>query len=130
MKLRHRQLVGIGAVTMLIFFTFIWSFSVLSAFGADATKSNGRYEIRAIGDDIAQGIGEVRKVNTSGQQGNIFIFEEYHNSRVGQLQIATMLLRLHDRYRLKRIGLEGALQSPRPLDGAWFHNAGGPETRG
>jgi hypothetical protein len=57
------------------------------------------------------------------------VFEEYHTSRVGQLQISVMLLRMHERYRLRLIGLEGAFQRPRPLDATWFHKVGGAATQ-
>jgi hypothetical protein len=37
-----------------------------------------------------------------------------------------MLLRLHDQYDVRKVGLEGALQSARPLSAQWFRTAGGP----
>ena len=40
-----------------------------------------------------------------------------------------MLLRLHDRHGLQKIGLEGAIQSPRPEDGSWFHTMGGDDAK-
>jgi hypothetical protein len=64
---------------------------------------------------------------SAGDKAPVFIFEEFHTSRIGQLQIAVMLLRLHDKYGLKKIGLEGAIHSGRPLDAAWFRNMGGPQ---
>jgi hypothetical protein len=70
----------------------------------------------------------VQKAVSAGQAGPIFIFEEFHTSRIGQLQIAVMLLRLHDKYGLKKIGLEGAINSGRPLDAAWFHKMGGQQS--
>jgi hypothetical protein len=40
-----------------------------------------------------------------------------------------MLLRLHEKYGLEVIGLEGTPQRDRPLDAAWFHDAGGAAAR-
>lgn len=82
-----------------------------------------------IARDIAKGIGTVRQVVSEGKKGPVFIFEEYHTSRVGQLQIGVMLLRLHDRHKMRVIGLEGAFQSRRPLDAKWFRAMGGAEAQ-
>lgn len=77
-------------------------------------------------NDVAAGVGSVQKVVASGTSGGpLFIFEEFHTSKVGRLQTAVMLLRLHDKYGLKKIGLEGAIFSNGRLDGAWFHGMGG-----
>lgn len=78
-----------------------------------------------IGGTVAGGIGRVGDVWASGSKGTVFVFEEFHTSRVGQLQIAAMILRLHDKYDVRKIGLEGAIQSSRPLNAKWFHHAGG-----
>lgn len=86
-----------------------------------ATQAN----IGNVASEVATGVGEVRKIASEGTGGPLFVFEEFHTSRVGQLQIAVMLLRLHDRHGLRIIGLEGHLQSVKPLDVNWFHTAGG-----
>jgi len=80
--------------------------------------------------EIAKGVGEVRETDPDGSKGTVFVFEEYHTSRLGQLEIAVMLLRLHDEHNLRLIGLEGAVQSARALDASWFHNAGGAAAAG
>lgn len=74
--------------------------------------------------DISAGVGAVQRSVLEGAKGPVVVFEEYHTSRVGQLQIAVMLLRLYERHGLRVIGLEGAFQRPQPLDAAWFHQAG------
>lgn len=78
-----------------------------------------------IAKEIVKEVGSVQKTSASGEQGPLFVFEEFHTSRVGQVQIATMLLRLHDKYGLKKVGLEGAMYSGRPLNASWFRNMGG-----
>src|SRR6267143_6012150 len=80
-----------------------------------------------VANEITNGVGTVQKTVATGEKGPIFIFEEFHTSRIGQLQIAVMLLRLHEKYGLKRIGLEGAIKSSRPLDASWFRSMGGDE---
>jgi hypothetical protein len=75
--------------------------------------------------EIAQDVGEVQQSIPQGTKGPVLVFEEYHTSRVGQLQIGVMLLRLYERHGLRLIGLEGAFQRPQPLDATWFHKAGG-----
>src|ERR1017187_4142386 len=74
---------------------------------------------------VAKGVGTVGSAWNEGGKGTVFVFEEFHTSRVGQLQIAAMLLRQHDRQGVRKIGLEGAIQSARPIDATWYHNAAG-----
>lgn len=87
-----------------------------------------RLNVTNVANEITPGVGTVGKTAT-GETGQVFVFEEFHTSRVGQLQIAVMLLRLHDRYGVNKVGLEGMLQRSHPLDGSWFHNAGGYDAR-
>ena len=82
-------------------------------------------DVVATAREAADGVGAVLKTNSNGNKGHIFVFEEFHTSRIGQLQIAAMLVRLHDKYGLKRIGLEGKVQSSPALDAAWYRSAGG-----
>lgn len=82
--------------------------------------------VAEIAKEISKDTGEVRQVNAAGAKGPFFVFEEFHTSRPGRVQSAVMLLRLYRKYGLKTIGLEGAFQSDKPLDGTWFHKAGGP----
>lgn len=81
--------------------------------------------------DVAKNIGTVQKVFPDGKRGPIFVFEEVHTSRIGQLQIAAMLVRLHDHYGVKNIALEGSIWSGRSMAPGWYQNAagGGAEER-
>jgi hypothetical protein len=88
-----------------------------------------RLDVVKVATEIAKGVGTVGRKVSTGTTGPVFVFEENHAAKVGQLQIAVMLVRLHDRHGLRTVGLEGALQSPRPLAGQWFHNAGGPSAK-
>ena len=78
-----------------------------------------------IAKEIVVDVGTIGETYTAGKRGPVFVFEENHTARAGQLQIAVMMLRLHDHFGLKEIALEGMIQRPRPLDGSWFHQAGG-----
>jgi len=51
----------------------------------------------------------------------ILIFEEIHISRIGQIEIALMLTRLHNRYNVNTVALEGAFTRDSALDVEWFH---------
>jgi len=73
---------------------------------------------------VAQEVGLVGKA-VVGPRGPVYVFEEFHTSRVGQLQIAIMFLRLYDRHGLRVLGQEGVLQRPEPLNATWFHKMGG-----
>jgi len=51
----------------------------------------------------------------------VVIFEERHDSRAGQVEIAIMLNRLYHKYGLRHLALEGAvLERPTP-NAQWFH---------
>jgi hypothetical protein len=84
----------------------------------------------AVAQEISSGVGTVLKTSTAGTRGPIFVFEEVHTSRIGQLQIATMLLRLHDRHSVKTIGLEGSVWTGRPLQGTWYQGIDKNQARG
>lgn len=90
---------------------------------------DSRINVEAAAHDISIDVGNVGKISTDGRKGTVFVFEEYHTSRVGQLQIAIMLLRLRDKYGLRMVALEGAVQAPRPLPAQWFHTMGGETAR-
>src|SRR5262245_6616071 len=101
--------------------------STLFAFHSDsASLQETTAEIAA---SATQGVGNVQSAWSAGTKGTVFVIEEFHTSRVGRLQTGIMLLRLHDRYQTRRIGLEGAMQSAKPIDATWFHNAGGTQAR-
>ena len=84
-----------------------------------------RTDVAEIAKNITAEAGKVGDTYAGGSTGPVFVFEEYHTSRIGQLQIAIMLNRLRGEFGLREIGLEGMIQRRRPLDGTWFHHAGG-----
>ena len=88
------------------------------------TSGNG---IAAVAARIADRVGIVTATSNDGSLPAVFVFEEYHNSRIGQLEIAVMLHRLRERHGIRSVGLEGAYQSPDDLDATWFHRLGGAE---
>jgi hypothetical protein len=51
------------------------------------------------------------------------VLEERHNSRLGQVQHAITLLRLHDKYGMSNIALEGYLKDDVPIHTDWFGRA-------
>jgi len=101
-------LFGVGVASLL-----------MSAACTTQPKIDVAEAVKAISDKV----GSVQQVQPEGRGGPIFVFEEFHTSLPGQVQIATMLSRLHDKYGVKTIGLEGAFQAPKPLDADYFHNS-------
>ncbi len=80
-------------------------------------------DVEAIARDVSQGVGDVSR-GTKGTKGApILIMEEIHTSRAGQIQHAIMLVRLHDRYGLKNIALEGYLKERPEIKTDWFTDA-------
>jgi hypothetical protein len=83
-------------------------------------------DVSSVANALAEGgVGNVVKKSSEGTKGTVIVFEEFHTSRIGQLEIATMLVRLHDKYGMKKIGLEGKVQTSPVLNPAWYRNAGG-----
>jgi hypothetical protein len=99
--------------------------ALLAALGCESSSPAPKVNASAAARAISDGVGVVQKTSDNGSKGPVFVFEEVHTSRIGQLQIAIMLLRLHDKYGLKRIGLEGGIWSGRPLDSTWYQNVDG-----
>ena len=79
--------------------------------------------------EIAKNAGVVVKSTLQGKYGPVYVFEEYHNARIGQIQIATMLTRLYHSKNLRTVGLEGAVQGPAPLPTEKFLATADPATR-
>jgi len=52
----------------------------------------------------------------------VFVFEESHDSRISQIEIALMFARLHTKFGVNTIALEGAFRDEGMLDSKWFHN--------
>jgi hypothetical protein len=85
--------------------------------------SSGSQSAEQIARNAAAGVGTIT-LSSSGTTGiPVIVLEERHNSRVGQLQHTITLVRLHDKYGLKEIVLEGYLKERPPIDTAWFIKA-------
>jgi len=83
-------------------------------------------DLRRAAEVVANGVGDIGKIKTGDRsRGPVFVFDENHISRAGQIEIAVMLLRLHEKFGLIAIGLEGFIKSNKALDGSWFHGSGG-----
>ncbi|MEW6092997.1 MAG: hypothetical protein AB1531_03430 [Chloroflexota bacterium] len=72
-------------------------------------------------EKVAEDVGAVMTVVDGDPSTILFIFEERHDSRLGQVEIAIMLNRLYEDYNLRHIGLEGQPASAGPLDLSWAH---------
>ena len=75
----------------------------------------------------------VVKRSSRGRSGStaapVILFEERHNSKAGQIQEAMAMLRLHDRYGLKNIALEGYLKDEPPINTEWMLKASNSASR-
>ena len=77
----------------------------------------------SMGRAACNGVGVVKQ-SSQGQRGApIFILEEVHTSPAGQIQIAIALVRLHERYGLNHIALEGYLKEEPPIKADWYKSA-------
>ena len=78
--------------------------------------------LRAEADRVAQGVGELVRTTPKHALGPVYVVEEYHNSQIGQVQVATMLTRLYRQQGVRIVGLEGAVKGPAPLPTDKFVN--------
>jgi hypothetical protein len=80
--------------------------------------------LQEIGDQIAEDIGVVLKVSEGDPSRAVFVFEERHDSILGQIEIAVMFNRLYRDQNTRHIGLEGFSSEEGVLDLAWGHFGG------
>lgn len=84
------------AILARLFLTIL----TVSAFGA-----SGR-SLTEAANAVSLGLGKVTAVH-AGRSGQVILIEEEHTSRIGQIEIAHMLVRLRKSNGLRVIGLEG-----------------------
>jgi hypothetical protein len=77
--------------------------------------------------DVSVGVGQVSNIQERSAERSVCVFEERHTSVAGQIEIALMLLRLHDRYGLRHIALEGLTRDMEFPSIKWFQDMGGPD---
>ena len=75
--------------------------AVLAAALAVVRPVHALDDLRAVAATVTRDVGKAVSANSDGKKGTVFVFGEYHTSRLGQLQIAVMLLRLHDSQGLR-----------------------------
>lgn len=96
---------------------------------ASETIQDTESGLAKVAADIVDGdLGEVSLVGDSVSDKQVIIFEERHDSRSGQIEIAVMLVRLYDDYGMRYIALEGALEKDDPLDAAWYQQLSDKDT--
>ena len=72
-------------------------------------------------EDIAGEEGVVLSVVDNGSEEIVYIFEERHDSILGQIEISMMLDNLYADHGLRLIGLEGLIVEEGPLDLSYMH---------
>lgn len=107
-------------------------FALACSMGACADKVPSRKDLAVepgATADIVTGISnDAGKLIASGNgraERTVIVFEETHASGLGQLEIALMLVRLHDRHNLRQVSLEGAIFDKGVLPTKWFHDLTG-----
>jgi hypothetical protein len=75
---------------------------------------------------VSAGVGKVGDVKAGADGRRIYVLEEKHTSVLGQIEIALMLLRLHEQQGLRHILLEGLTKDKKFPDTQWFRRIGGP----
>lgn len=101
-------------VLVFVFLLLTTSISVVTAAEASPTLEDIAAEI--IGEE-----GVIISVTDTGSEEAVFVFEERHDSVLGQVEITMMLTLLYEDYDLRLIGLEGHPVEEGPLDLSWAH---------
>jgi hypothetical protein len=84
--------------------------------------------ITQIAAEVGKGVGKIIASGQGSKNRTIYVFEEKHDSRIGQLEIALMLWRLQKNQGLRQISLEGAFAADGDLPAKWFHDLTGSAT--
>ncbi|MGD2087164.1 MAG: hypothetical protein PVH61_13355 [Candidatus Aminicenantes bacterium] len=93
------------------------------------SPSANEKDIETLVQTACREVGTVKNM-TRGKNGPlIVVLEENHTSIVGQIQHAITLTRLHEKFGLKDIALEGYLIEGKRIDTNWYNKAAG-EDRG
>ncbi len=74
-------------------------------------------DLQTMAETIATDVGMVVEVADNGSPAPIIIFQETHDSVIGQLEIAVMMNRLYRDFGTRHVGLEGAFER---LDTSWY----------
>ncbi|MBI4790146.1 MAG: hypothetical protein HY782_24185 [Chloroflexi bacterium] len=77
--------------------------------------------MKDIATAVADKVAQVVKVVEGDPKRMLLVFDERHDSRLTQMEIAVMLNRLYEKYGLKHIGLEGQPHDKGPLKLDWAH---------
>lgn len=93
------------------------------------TTENG--PLTQLAAEVGRDAGTVIASGRGSTNRTVFVFEERHDSRIAQIEIALMLWRLQQGQGLRQISLEGAMAAQGDLPVQWFHEpAGGGATKG
>src|ERR1051325_1533560 len=98
----------------------------LSASSSDAPPSAIKSFAETLAE-ISSGAGQISELKEGTNERRICVFEEKHDSVVGQLEIALMLIRMHERLGLRHLAVEGLLKGQEFPPTKWFRDMGGAE---
>ena len=87
------------------------------------TQTQKKADVETIAEEVCEGVGIVSKTFRGIKGAPILILEERHDSRTAQIQHAITLVRLHNRYALKHIALEGYLRDRPEINTEWYVTA-------
>jgi hypothetical protein len=76
-------------------------------------------DANALASDVGAEFEVLGRTAPGNKGAPILLLEERHDSRAGQIQHAITLVRLHEKYAVNDIGLEGYLKDGPPLDTSW-----------
>jgi hypothetical protein len=95
-----------------------------------APATVARPELQTVAQAASESVATIR--NSGKAAGNAFapvvLFEERHDLRAVQIQEAIAMNRMHDKFGLRDIGLEGYLKDEGPIDTSWMTKASGAQS--
>lgn len=84
-----------------------------------------KLDVAEVAKAASEGVGVVGRTRRTKNATPIVVLEENHASRAGQIEHAVTLVRLHQRYGMTDIALEGYLKQHKEINVDWYREASG-----
>lgn len=97
----------------------------LDSIPQDQHEYSDELSIDKIAHTVGKDVGSVTRISGGDNGPLVIVLEENHTSIMGQIQNALILVRMHDKYGMIDIALEGYLIEGKKIDTHWYNNAAG-----
>src|ERR1017187_4121312 len=102
-NIKEIQMKAMSKLVPILFFVCLWGCSGCTTKAPSNAGSSPTNSAESIAKVCSAGVGTVVDSSQGGVGAPVIVLEERHNSRVGQVQHAITLVRLHDKYGMKDV---------------------------